>query len=69
MKKRAIIKIDYHIPNGGTTEIAKKHERLSQFLKVISEMDSQIIGQSMNIVDVEDETKKNVTKLKFQSKP
>lgn len=66
MKKRAIIKIDYDIPNGSVKEIAKKHELLSRFLKVFSEMDNQIVHKSIKIVDVEGEAKTNIIQLKIQ---
>ena len=66
MKKRAIIKIDYNIPNGTIEEIAKKHELLSRFLKVFGEMDEQIVNKSMKIIDVNDEEITNITQLKFQ---
>ncbi|MDB4191594.1 hypothetical protein N9802_08200 [Amylibacter sp.] len=66
MKKRAIITIDYDIPNGTIEEIAKKHELLSRFLKIFGEMDEQIVNKSMKLIDVGDETMSNVTQLKFQ---
>ena len=66
MKKRAIITIDYNIPNGTIEEIAKKHELLSRFLKVFGEMDEQIVNKSMKLIDVNDDDITNVTKLKFQ---
>ena len=66
MKKRAIIKIDYNIPNGTIEEITKKHELLSRFLKVFGEMNEQIVKKSMKLIDVNDETMTNVTQLKFQ---
>ena len=66
MKKRAIITIDYNIPNGTIEEIAKKHELLSRFLKVFGEMDEQIVNKSMILIDVNDDEITNVTQLKFQ---
>ena len=66
MKKRAIITIDYNIPNGTIEEIAKKHELLSRFLKVFGEMDEQIVSKSMKLIDVNDDEITNVTQLKFQ---
>jgi len=66
MKKRAIITIDYNIPNGTIKEIAKKHELLSRFLKVFGEMDEQIVSKSMKLIDVNDDQITNVTQLKFE---
>ena len=66
MKKRAIVTIDYNIPNGTIEEIAKKHELLSRFLKIFGEMDEQIVNKSMKLIDLNDETMTNVTQLKFE---
>lgn len=66
MKKRAVMIIDYDIPNGSIYDAAEKYALLEENLNKFCIMDAEIVHHSMDLKDRRGDVKTNVQDLKFR---
>jgi hypothetical protein len=66
MKKRAVMIVDYDIPNGSLNDAIKKYAFLKKILNNFCNMDTEIVHHSMDLKDRRGDVKTNVKNLKFR---
>jgi|TARA_B110001450_G_scaffold22788_1_gene20339 hypothetical protein len=66
MKKRAVMIIDYDIPNGSLYDATEKYALLEKSLNNFCNMDTEIVHHSMDLKDRRGDVKTNVQDLKFR---